>query len=162
MKLVYQVAAVAALAAGSALAIAQGTVSPAKTAAEAKAAIEARQKIFEDIKRANAPLGEMLRGKRELDAAVVATSAKQLQELNRRIPEAFLIDTRPFKDTKTEAGDNIWASFADFRTKSDNTASLAGTLATVAAGGDKAAIRKAMVDMSKSCGACHDSYKVKL
>jgi cytochrome c556 len=162
MKRVYQVGMVAALAAVSAGALAQGAVSPAKSAAEAKAAIEARQKIFEDIKRANAPLGEMLRGKRELDPAVVAASAKQLQELSNKIPAAFLVDTRPFKDTKTEAGDNIWASFADFKTKSENTANLAGTLATVAAGGDKAAIRKAMVDMSKSCGACHDSYKVKL
>lgn len=160
MKRALQVGVVA-LAAVAAVAVAQGA-GPAKSAAEAKAAIEARQKIFEDIKKANEPLAAMLRGKAEIDPAVVTASAKALQELTQKIPPAFAVDTRQFKDTKTEAGDNIWASLADFKTKSDNTANLAGQLVTVASGGDKGAIRKAIIEMSKSCGNCHDSYKVKL
>lgn len=162
MKRALQVGVVATLAAVAAVAVAQGA-GPAKSAAEAKAAIEARQKIFEDIKKANEPLAAMLRGKAEIDPAVVTASAKALQELTQKIPPAFAVDTRQFKDTKTEAGDNIWLSLADFKTKSDNTANLAGQLVTVASGGgDKGAIRKAIIDMSKSCGNCHDSYKVKL
>jgi cytochrome c556 len=162
MLRVYQMGAVAALATFSVFALAQGVGGPANSAADAKTAIQSRQKIFEEIKKANAPLGDMLRGKREIDPAIVATSAKQLQELSAKIPSAFEVDTRQFKDTKTEAGDNIWPSFADFKTKADTTANLAGTLVTVANGGDKNATRKAIIDMSKSCGNCHDSYKTKL
>ena len=159
MKYLRKLGAVAAVAALSAVAVSQNAVRPAKDAAEAKAAIEARQALFEDIKKAHEPIAAMMKRQRELDAAVVATSATKLQELAGRIPAAFLVDTHQYKDIETKARENIWAGQAAFKDRADSFGKAAANTASVAKGGDKAATFKAMVDMSKTCGACHDDYK---
>jgi len=161
MNAAFRFGSVAALAIISAVAISQNAVTPAKSAADAKKAIEARQALFEDIKKANAPLAAMLKREREFDAAVVATNAAQLQTLLTKIPAAFAVDTHAFKDTKTQARDNIWAGPADFKAKADDTAKAAGALVEAAKTGDKGATLKAMGAMGKSCGSCHDNYKDK-
>ncbi|HXS29808.1 MAG TPA: cytochrome c [Steroidobacteraceae bacterium] len=145
----------------SALALAQ-TGGVAKTEAEAKTAIEARQQVFKDIKKANEPLQDMLKNKREIDAAVIKANAGELQKLAPKIPPAFALDTRAFKDIKTRAQDGIWSSQADFAAKADAFAKAAANVAAMADSGDKGAIKKAIADMGKSCGACHDNYQVKL
>jgi cytochrome c556 len=151
----------ATLAIASVVAFSQTAGTPAKSAAEATKAIEARQALFEDIKKANAPLAAMLKREREFDAAVVATNAAQIQTLLAKIPAAFAVDTHAFKDTKTQARDNIWVGPADFKAKSDDTVKAAAALVEAAKTGEKSATLKAMGAMGKSCGACHDNYKDK-
>lgn len=151
---------IAAAAVISAAAVAQ-TAAPAKSAADAKTAIEARQQHFETIKKAFEPLGAMLKRQKPVDAGVIATNAAKLQTLANEIPAKFNVDTRAFKDTKTDARDAIWASAADFKAKSDGMASAAANAATVAKSGDAAGTMKALADLGKSCGACHDSFKTK-
>jgi cytochrome c556 len=150
-----------AVTAVSAIALAQTAVTPAKSAAEATTAIESRQKLFEDMKKTMEPIGDMLKRKRDIDAAVIATNAAHLKELAGKIPAQFAVDTRQFKDTKTNALDGIWASQADFKAKSDVLATAAQNAITVSAGGDKGATMKALADIGKSCGGCHDSFKTK-
>jgi cytochrome c556 len=145
----------------SALALAQAG-GVAKNEAEAKAAIEARQQVFKDIKKANEPLQDMLKNKREIDAAVIKANTAELQKLATKIPPAFAVDTRAFKETKTRAQDGIWSSQADFAAKADAFGKAVANLTAVADSGDKVAIKKAVADMGKSCGACHDNYQVKL
>ena len=152
---------VVAAAAVSGLALAQGA-GVAKSEAEAKTAIEARQQVFKDIKKFNEPLQDMLKNKREIEPALIVTNAGELQKLAAKIPPHFALDTRQFKDIKNRAQDGIWSSQADFASKSDAFSKAAGNLAAVANSGDKGAIKKAIADMGKSCGACHDSYQVKL
>jgi cytochrome c556 len=162
MNKAFRVGSIIAVTAISVVAVAQNAVTPAKDAAEATKVIEARQKIFEDMKKAQEPIAAIMKRQRELDPAVVATSAKRIQELGGKIPAAFAVDTRKFPDIKTQARENIWAGPADFKAKADALVTAAGELATVAAGGDKAATMKAMIAMSKTCGSCHDNYKVEL
>jgi cytochrome c556 len=145
----------------SALALAQAG-GVAKNEAEAKTAIEARQQVFKDIKKANEPLQDMLKNKREIDAAVIKANTAELQKLATKIPPAFAVDTRAFKETKTRAQDGIWSSQADFAAKADAFGKAVANLTAVADSGDKVAIKKAVADMGKSCGACHDNYQVKL
>jgi cytochrome c556 len=159
MKLAQRICVMAAVAAISATAISQNAGTPAKSADEAQKAIEARQQVFKDMKKANDVMSAMLKGQREFDATAVATSAAQVQELTAKIPAAFVVDTRQFPDIKTVARDNIWASQADFRTKSEDTAKAAANVVAVAKGGEKGATFKAIGMMGKSCGACHDAYK---
>ena len=161
MKRFSQLGLMVAVAAVSAMAMAQTAGTTAKSAAEAKTVIEARQKLFEDMKKTMEPIGDMLKRKREIDAAVIATNAAHLKELAGKIPAQFAVDTRQFKDTKTDALDGIWASQADFKAKSDVLANAAQNAITVSAGGDKGATMKALADIGKSCGGCHDSYKTK-
>jgi cytochrome c556 len=154
MKIVHRIGVMAAVAVISAVAISQNAGTPAKSAAEAQKAIEARQQVFKDMKKANDVMSAMLKNQREFDPALVATSAAQIQELTAKIPAAFMMDTR-----KTVARENIWASMADFKTKSDDTEKAAANVVAVAKGGEKGPTLKAIGMMGKSCGACHDAYK---
>jgi cytochrome c556 len=160
MMRIFRVGLVAAAVTVSALAGAQ-TAGPAKSAAEAKAAIEARQALFKDIKKVYEPLTDTLKGKREFDAALFATNAAKIQELAQQIPGKFAVDTRGFKDTKTDALDGIWNSQADFKAKADALVTGAANLAAAAKTGDKGATMKAVPAMGKTCGACHDNFKFK-
>jgi cytochrome c556 len=159
MRFVHRLGVMAAVAAISSAAISQNAGTPAKTEAEAQKAVEARQQVFKDMKKANDVLGAMLKNQREFDAALVAASAAQIQELQGKVPAAFVVDTRQFPDIKTAARENIWASLADFKTKSDDTAKAAANVVAVAKGGEKGPTFKAIGAMGKSCGACHDAYK---
>ncbi|MEO6186605.1 MAG: cytochrome c, partial [Steroidobacteraceae bacterium] len=137
MKFMNKLGLAVAVAAVSAIGIAQNAGTPAKSAAEAKAVIESRQKLFEDMKKTMEPIGAMLKRQREIDPAVIATNAAHLKELAGKIPGQFAVDTRQFKDTKTDALDGIWASQADFKAKADVLANAAQNAITVSAGGDK-------------------------
>jgi cytochrome c556 len=137
------------------------TAAPAKSAAEAKTAIEARQANFKEIKKLYEPLTDTLKGKREFDAALFATNATKIGELAQQIPAKFAVDTRGFKDTKTDALDGIWASQTDFKAKADALVTGANALAAAAKTGDKGATMKAVPAMGKTCGGCHDNYKFK-
>jgi cytochrome c556 len=164
MKYVNRVGLIAAAAVISAVAVAQ-TAAPAKSAADAKVAIDARQEHFKEIKKFFEPLGAMLKpasnGGRALDTALVATNAARLQTLATEIPAQFNVDTRAFKDIKTDARDAIWISAADFKVKSDAMGTAAAAAASVARTGDAGATKKALIDMGKTCGACHDNFKAK-
>lgn len=152
--------AVAAVAV-SAIAVAQNAGTVAKTADEAKITIEARQSVFKDIKKAMDPMSAMLRRQREIDTAVVATNAEQIKALAQKIPAQFAVNTHAFKPVKTLAREGIWTSQADFKTKADALVNASLNLAIVAKGGDKGATLKAIADMGKTCGGCHDNYKDK-
>lgn len=151
---------VAALAAVSAVAVAQ-TATVAKSEAEAAKAIEARQAIFKEIKDLNDPIGRMLRRQQPVDPAIVAANAAKMKALAGRIPGAYAIDTRPFKGTKTEALDGIWASLGDFKTKADGLAEAADAAVAAAGTGDAAATQRALAGIGRACGACHDAYRAK-
>jgi len=163
MKYRIPVGLIAAMAVVS-VAVAQ-TATTAKSEAEAKAAAEARHAHFENIKKAYEPLGDMLkpvsRGGKEVDPAVVVATAPKLVELANAIPGKFSVDTRAFK-VKTDARDAIWASAADFKAKADAMATAVNAAAAVAKGGDKGATKKAIADIGKTCGACHDNFKAKV
>ncbi len=158
MKIAYRVGLMVGVVAASALAVAQ-TATVAKNAAEAKVAIEARQAHFEDIKKTFEPLGAMLKRQKELDAELVATNSTRLVAQANAIPAKFSVDTRQFKDTKTDSRDAVWASAADFKTKSDAMAAAAAAAATVAKTGNKGETLKALGAIGRTCGACHDNFK---
>jgi cytochrome c556 len=103
----------------------------------------------------------MMKNQQPFDAAIIATNAARIQELSAKIPEAFAVDTREFKDTKTEALDRVWLSQVEFKAKTDATVQAAANLAAVAKSGDRAATMKAIPAMGKTCGGCHDIFKFK-
>ncbi|MET0280095.1 MAG: cytochrome c [Steroidobacteraceae bacterium] len=158
MKRLTQIGWVAAATAVSVLAVAQ-TAVVAKSAAEAKTAIDARQNLFKDIKKTYEPLGAMLKRQRELEPALIATNATQLQEMAGKIAASYAVDTRGFKDIKTSARDGIWTSQADFKAKADEFVKAAAAAAAAAKGEDKGAILKSVAGIGKTCGGCHDSYR---
>ncbi len=161
MKKINQLSGMVMVAAVSALAVAQNAGTAAKSAAEAKAAIDTRQTLFKDIKKSFDPMTAMLKRQRPFDAAVVATNAIGIQELAQKMPAQFAVDTRAFKDIETDSLDGIWTNQADFKAKADVLAKAAANAAAVAGGGDQGATLKAVAEIGKSCGGCHDSYRTK-
>jgi cytochrome c556 len=156
MNRLTRVGVAAAIATMSVVAFSQGgPPNPDKTA------IEARQAVFKLINNQNAPIGAMLRGTGELDAAVVTRNAGRIKMLAEMIPELFARDTRQYKDAPTRALDGIWNSQADFKAKADGLASAADALAAAAKTGDKAAVQTAAGNVGKACGACHDNFRAK-
>ena len=130
--------------------------------AEARKAIEARQHVFDQIKDLNDALGKMLKNQSPMDPALAATNAGKIQALAGQIPGAFKVDTRGFKGTKTAALDGIWASEADFKAKADALAAAAGEAVAAGRSGDAKNTRTALINLGRSCGNCHDSYRAKM
>jgi cytochrome c556 len=122
-------------------------------------AIEERQALFKEIDKAFKPVGEMLKRKMPYDAAVVGESATKLDELAKKIPDAFKVDTRTVTGVKTKARDNIWTNLPDFKAKSDDMVKAVANLAAAARGGDEKAFRPAAIGVGRACSGCHDNYK---
>lgn len=160
MKRLNQIGVAAVLAAVSAVAVSQA-VTVAKSAPEATKAVDARIAIFKEIKDLNDPIGKMLRRQQPLDTAIVATNAAKIKELAGKIPAAYTVDTRQFKDIKTGALDGIWNSQADFKAKADALAAAADEAAKAAGSGDAAATTKSLAGIGRACGSCHDAYRAK-
>ena len=87
----------------------------------AKGQIETRQGLIKVVAATWGPVGGMLRGNAEFNAAVVAKAAERLSHLAPIIPDLFVADTRKFTQFKTAALDGIWNSQADFKAKADDT-----------------------------------------
>ena len=132
----------------------------AASEAEAAKAIKARQALLEQINDLNEPLGKMLKRQSPIDAAVISANAARIQELAAKLPEAFAIDTRGFKGTKTAALDGIWNSQTDFKARADGLIKAAGDAMTAAKGGNVGAAQ--LAGIGKACGNCHDAFKAKM
>jgi cytochrome c556 len=144
--------------------LASGVVwaAPAKDAAEAQKAEDTRKAHFKEMGKTWEPIANMLRKKQPYDAAVVEKAAAQVAELAKKIPPLFEVDTRPFKEIKTEALDGIWTSLADFKAKADELNRAALGLSEVSKGGGNAAtFTKDAAAVGKACSGCHDSFRMK-
>ncbi len=141
--------------------VAFSQAGPPSPEAQAKSAIEARQGLFKLIAQQNGAIGAMARNQAPFDAEVVARNAGRIKVLAEMAPELFTRDTREFKTIKSLALDSIWASQADFKTKSDALAAAADAVAVAAKTGDKAATLAAYANVGKACGSCHDAFRAK-
>jgi cytochrome c556 len=128
------------------------------TAEQAAAAAQTRQSVFRLLGWNMDPMGAMLRNLQPFDAEKIAVSAQRIAQLAPMIPDAFEVDTRGMAVT-TQARDGIWDSKDDFRQRAAQLATSASELATVAEGGDRAAIGRAIGALGQVCGGCHDAFR---
>lgn len=134
----------------------------AATLAEVKAsdAVEYRQGIYKAVKWNFGPMGDMVKGKQEFNAAEFTRRANNLAALSKMPLEGFIAGT--YNGSYSGSTDALpaiekdWETFAgimsDFET---NAAALAET----AASGDMNAIRPAFMSVAKTCKSCHDKFK---
>lgn len=136
--------------------------APAKDKAEAQAAIDARVAHFKEMGKAMEPIGNMLRKKQPYDAATVQQSAAKIAELAEKIPGLYEVDTRQFKDIKTEALDGIWTGQADYKAKAADLAKVATALSEASKGaGNASSFTRDAAAVGKACSSCHDAYRYK-
>jgi cytochrome c556 len=93
------------------------------------------------------------------DLAVVRPAAQRIVELSAAIPSWFPAGTGPKAGIKTEAREEIWASFPDFKAKAANLNAKAKALDAAAAKGDVAALGPAANDVGQACKSCHELYR---
>jgi cytochrome c556 len=149
----------AAMCSLAAISVGMAQMGPQSPEQRAAAAVKVRQGLFEVQNFSFAPAAAVLRGA-PLNAQAVQVAAKRIQMTSSMIPDVFKFDTRKFM-VNTKARDDIWASPADFQMKADALNMAAQELEMVAASGDAATIKPAIIKVGKACGSCHDQFRNK-
>lgn len=106
------------------------------------------------------PLGAMVKGQMPFDQAVFLKNAEMVADIASVAPEAFAPGSD--KGAETRAKPEIWSDAAGFKKVMDSFQAETAKLVQVArTAKDVDAVRGQFSAVAKSCGACHDSYRVK-
>ena len=118
-----------------------------------------RQSYFALLGMTFAPMGDMVKGKIEWDAARFSGWADDLHHAAQfHVERGFAPGT---EQGTTRAKPNIWSNMDDFQSKLDDFRAAAASLAEIATEGDPATSREQFVATGGTCKACHDEYKSK-
>jgi cytochrome c556 len=126
-------------------------------AGEMEQAQEYRQGVMNVLRWNMKAMSDMMKGKRPYDAKAFAAYANDLAK-------AATLNLMPGFPEESDSGDtdarpDIWLDFDDFKQKFVDLRAASRSLSEIAAGGDKAAMGKALGKTGKACKACHDKYK---
>jgi cytochrome c556 len=127
------------------------------SAGELERALDYRQGVMNIFSWNMKAMGAMMKGKKPYDAKVFTRHA---DDLAKAASLDVLAGFPPESDQgETDARPDIWFDFEDFAQKLEDFRNASQALSQAAAGGDKAAMGKALGKTGKTCKACHDSYK---
>ena len=104
------------------------------------------------------PLGGMAAGRVPFDAAVVSRNAGYLEVLAKMPWDGFDAST---SGEKSNALPEVFSNTAKFKQAADNLQTEVGKLVTVSKGGNEADTKAAIAAVGKTCGGCHDDFRVK-
>lgn len=132
----------------------------ATQAAGVQGAIDFRQSAMKIYKWYLGPMAGMVKGKIPFDAASFKNKAQGLAtagglDLTQGFPENSFSDMESDSDAKPEIREN----WADFESKYQAFVEASKKLASVAEGGDMAAIKKQFAATGKTCKGCHEDYR---
>jgi cytochrome c556 len=139
------------------IAAAAGLGTAAIAAPNMVAVQKQRHEGYEQLGRA------MRQAKQAIDqgnTAAVRGAANQIAGLSAKAPGWFPAGSGP-EAGKTHAKAEIWTNRADFDLKMRNFGAAAKAFQAAAAGGDLNAIKAAHGRLGQTCGACHNSYRLK-
>lgn len=125
---------------------------------QAEKAAETRQAVLKIVGWNVTPMGAMGRDLIPWDQALFARNAQRIAWTITMLPDAFRADTRGH-ELETEALPVIWENFERFEELAGNARRSAQRLAEIAAGGDEAASRRALSELTDNCRACHDEFR---
>jgi cytochrome c556 len=116
-----------------------------------------RHELMESVGKAAKPIGKMLKGENDFDAAVVMTSLNTFQDVASKFGGLFPPGSETGEDT--EAAPAIWEDRAGF------DQALANWTDAVAAAIDAnpqslEAMKPVVGPVFKSCKGCHDTYRI--
>lgn len=133
--------------------------APGASAGAAPAEIKDRQDNFEAIGDAF----KAVRGELEKDApdfALIAAKASDINARAQRIEGLFPAGTSTEDGFKTEALPAIWEKPAEFTAAQQKLVDESAKLASLAGGGDKAAVGAQAMAMGGACKGCHDQFRL--
>jgi cytochrome c556 len=138
-----------ALSIAAAIAVGIATVAVAQDSP-----IEKRQASMKAMSAANKGPGQMLKGERPFDLAVVKAALSTLADEAKKSKDLYPAGS---DQGKTRALPDIWKNSADFQAKFDKFAAAAQNAS--AAITDEASFKKEFPGVVKNCGGCHKPYR---
>ena len=143
---------------GVALALGVGAVTTAFAQAKPEVLLKQRQAAMTLQSKYLGPIGGMLKGNIPYNADTVALNATFLENLARMPWDGFQPST---SGVKSDAKPEVYSDTAKFRAAADRLEAATVKLGAVARAKDQAGVKAAFGDVAKSCGGCHDSFRVK-
>ena len=135
-----------------------GAGTPAAADPKPDDAVEYRQGMMRGIGWNVSPMGAMVKGKIPFDRDKFAFFAGRAALLAPMALEGFTPNTA---DTQSEAKPELWRHLDDFKKRIKDLEEATAKLASVAKGGDEAAMKQQFGDTVKVCKGCHDEYQKK-
>lgn len=117
-----------------------------------------RQEMMKKVGGAMGALAGIAKGEKPYDAEVVKTALTTMDQVSKTFPEYFPAGSETGHET--EASPKIWENMADFTAKSHAFGKEAETV-LAALPADQAAVGAALGPIGKSCGGCHETYRIK-
>jgi len=121
--------------------------------------VKERMDLMSSIADGSKLVGDMLKGKREMDFAAIINAAQLNQNHAARIPELFPDSEESRKGHKTEALPVIWERWSEFESLAKKLEEESARLAELAETANKQAIRKQFLKVAKSCRGCHSDFR---
>lgn len=118
---------------------------------------EERHELMESVRDAAKPVGEMLKGDREFDAAVLMTSLGTWQDVSAVFGDLFPEGTETGMDTRAAAA--IWEDRAGFEQALDDwRVAVLAAIDTAPQTLDEA--KPVVGPVFNACKNCHDTYRI--
>jgi cytochrome c556 len=146
-------AAVSIMAVAGTIAIAQAQTAPTQT-------IERRQEAMKANGGAMRTLTPIVRGEQPWNQQAAIQAATTLNNTAKVIPAVFPQGTGP-EAGKTDALPAIWQNFPDFQSKARAMETESAKLLQLAQAGDEAGFKAQFPNVGRTCGGCHEGYRVK-
>lgn len=105
------------------------------------------------------PLAMMVKGQQPYDKDLVMRNAAMLELTGKMILEGFSAGSD--KGAETRAKPEIWSEPEKFKQAAERFQAEATKLAEVSKAGTLDSLRNQFAAVSKSCGACHDTFRTK-
>ena len=115
-----------------------------------------REQMMKQIGGSLGALSGIAKGEKPYDAEVVKTSLTTISTNIKAFPDQFTEGSQE----NSAAAPAIWENNEDFRAKAAKLGSDADAL-LAAMPADQAGVQKAMQTLGASCGACHQTYRLK-
>lgn len=123
-------------------------------------AITKRQEAMKGQGAAMRALTPMVRGEQPWNQQTAIQAAMNINESSKQIAALFPQGTGPDKG-KTDALPVIWEKWADFQAAAKSLEASSGRALELARAGDEAGFKAHFPNVGRSCGGCHEPFRVK-
>lgn len=143
-----------------AIAAVAGAIAVAEAQTNVAASIAARQDAMKAQGGAMRTLTPIVRGEQPWNQQAAVQAATTLNNTAKAIPTVFPQGSGP-EAGKTDALPAIWQNWADFQAKAKALETESAKLLQLAQAGDEAGFKAQFPAVGRTCGGCHEGYRVK-
>ncbi|HEX2113949.1 MAG TPA: cytochrome c [Alphaproteobacteria bacterium] len=143
-----------------AIAAVAGAIAVAEAQTNVAASIAARQDAMKAQGGAMRTLTPIVRGEQPWNQQAAVQAATTQNNTAKAIPTVFPQGSGP-EAGKTDALPAIWQNWADFQAKAKALETESAKLLQLAQAGDEAGFKAQFPAVGRTCGGCHEGYRVK-